>query len=66
MFSGLDKDFKIIESINNRDILAWRERQEEWDDIVRQGKHIIKASVDIYTTMYDKISIPVEAKLKKP
>ena len=66
MFSALDKDFKVTDSINHRDILAWRERQQEWEDIMRHGRHIINTSLDIFTTMFDKISIPIEASLKQP
>ena len=38
LFASPDKDFKISESINYRDILAWRERQEEWKQLERNHK----------------------------
>lgn len=54
------------EGLNYRDILSWRERQQNWNKIVRQGKTFINTTIEIETNMHQKIVIPVEASLKKP
>jgi len=59
LFGSPDKDFKINETINYRDILAWRERQDEWRDIERKHKMDINASLELTTSVEDKITIPI-------
>ena len=66
LFSAPDKDFKVSESINYRDILAWRERQEEWRELERHGKNIINSTLEIETSLIEDMQIPIEASLKKP
>jgi hypothetical protein len=66
LFASPDKDFKISESINYRDILAWRERQEEWKQLERNHKTQIKTDLKIKTSLDDLVTIPIEASLKKP
>jgi hypothetical protein len=66
VFAPPDKDFKMNESLNYRDILAWRDRQDEWKSIERNFKQAINASLEIRTSLIEKIEIPIEAALKKP
>lgn len=66
LFSSPDKEFKLGEPISYRDILAWRERQEEWKDLVSSNGTSIRTTVDIQTDLVGEVRIPVEATLKKP
>ena len=66
LFAAPDKDFEINKPITYRDILAWRERQEEWKQLERHHKTFINSSISIKTTLVESIVIPVEAAIKKP
>jgi len=66
LFGPPDKDFDIKESINYRDILAWRDRQDEWKALERLKKTQINSSLEIKTNMGNTVTIPIEASLKKP
>jgi hypothetical protein len=66
LFAPPEKDFKVNDSLNYRDILAWRDRQQEWFDIERLHKSKINSTLEITTSLIDKIVIPIEAELQKP
>lgn len=54
------------ESLNYRDILAWRDREDEWMTYERRHKTVINATLEIKTSLVEKLEIPVEASLRKP
>ena len=66
IFGPPDKDFSIKESLNYRDILAWRDREDEWKSLDRMKKTAINSSLEIKTSIGDSVTIPIEASLKKP
>lgn len=66
IFASPEKDFRVSEGLNYRDILSWRERQQHWNQLQRQGKTFVNTTIEIETDMHERIVIPVEAGLKKP
>jgi hypothetical protein len=66
LFASMDKEFKINESINYRDIISWRERQDDWRNLEMQQLAEVHSEIEIETTIMDKIVIPVETTLRKP
>ena len=41
----MDKEFKINESINYRDIISWRDRQEQWQSLELKGDTDVKTEI---------------------
>lgn len=66
VFAPPEKDFKVNESLNYRDILAWRDREDEWKTYERRHKTTINTSLEITTSLLEKVEIPIETSLKKP
>ena len=66
LFSAPDRDFKVSDPIKDKDILSWREREQQWDTFQRTGEMRIKTTIEVFTDLIDVITIDVQAVLKKP